>query len=167
MIEGLKPYAKYTESGNSMILHLGKSAQSVDDFSHDNPCVSMSSVQSVFYRNPSAFIRIHLRLIFVSLSDRTRKIKCELVPIINENGLTESPQSPQRAQSFPISVAAYEKAAASRFRTRITRIARIYRRGSRHDRCAKTVCVIQEYGAGLAGRTPCALGTAPRQVFIS
>jgi hypothetical protein len=34
--------------------------------------------------------------------------------------------SPQRAQSLPIPVAAYEKAAASRFRTRMTRIARIF-----------------------------------------
>jgi len=68
MIEGLKPYA-----------------QSVDDFSQDNPHAS-SSVQSVFYRIPSAFIRVHLRLISVSLSDRTRKIQFELFPIINDNG---------------------------------------------------------------------------------
>jgi hypothetical protein len=39
------------------------------------------------------------------------------------NGLTESPQ---RAQSSSIPVITYEKAAASRFRTRMTRIARIF-----------------------------------------
>jgi hypothetical protein len=38
-----------------------------------DPCVSVSSAQSVFYFNPSAFICVHLRLIFVSLSDRTHK----------------------------------------------------------------------------------------------
>ncbi len=43
-----------------------------------DPCVSASSAQSVFYRNPSAFICVHLRLIFVSLSDRTRKIQFKL-----------------------------------------------------------------------------------------
>ena len=34
--------------------------------------------RSVFYRNPSAFICVHLRLISVSLSDRTQKIKGEI-----------------------------------------------------------------------------------------
>src|SRR5450759_4156250 len=37
-------------------------------------CASASSVASIFYRIPSAFICVHLRLIFVSLSGRTRKI---------------------------------------------------------------------------------------------
>jgi len=78
-----------------------------------------SSAQSAFHRRSSAFIRVHLRLIFVSLCDRTRKIKFELFPIINENGLTESLQ---RTQSSSIPVTTYETAAASRFRTRMTRI---------------------------------------------
>jgi hypothetical protein len=43
-----------------------------------DPCVSASSAQSVFYRNPSAFICVHLRLIFVSLSDRIQNIQFEL-----------------------------------------------------------------------------------------
>ncbi len=34
------------------------------------PCASVSSVQSVFYFTPSEFIRVHPRLIFVSLSER-------------------------------------------------------------------------------------------------
>ena len=85
--------------------------------------------RSVFYRNPSAFICVHLRLISVSLSDRTRKIKFELFHKINENGLTESPQSThsmQRAQSTAIPVFTSEKAAAARIRTQMTRIARIF-----------------------------------------
>jgi len=45
------------------------------------PCVSASSAQSAFNCPPSAFICVHLRLIFVSLSDRTPKIKFELFPI--------------------------------------------------------------------------------------
>jgi len=71
--------------------------------------VSSSSEASILYRIPSAFICVHLRLIFVSLSDRTRKIQFKL-----------SLQSPT------IPVTKYEKAAASRFRTRMTRIARIF-----------------------------------------
>jgi len=46
-----------------------------------DPRASASSTQSVFYRRLSAFICVHLRLISVSLSDRTRKIKFELFPI--------------------------------------------------------------------------------------
>jgi len=45
-----------------------------------------ASAQSVFYRNPSAFICVYLRLIFVSLSDRIQEIIFKLFPIINENG---------------------------------------------------------------------------------
>ena len=54
--------------------------------------------------------RHHLRLIFVSLSDRIQ-------------GLTKSPQ---RAQSCPTPVTTFEKPAASRLRTRMTRIAWIF-----------------------------------------
>ncbi len=64
-----------------------------------------SSVASIFYRNPSAFICVHLRLIFVSLRDRTRKIQFKLFP-----------------RSSTIPVTKYEKVAASRFGTRIARI---------------------------------------------
>jgi hypothetical protein len=39
---------------------------------------SVSYEQSVFYRNPSAFICVHLRLMCVSLSDRAKKIKGEV-----------------------------------------------------------------------------------------
>jgi hypothetical protein len=70
---------------------------------------SASSLASILYRIPSAFICVHLRLIFVSLSDRTRKIQFKLFP-----------------QSSTIPVTKYETAAASRFRTRMTRIARIF-----------------------------------------
>jgi hypothetical protein len=69
---------------------------------------SASSVASILYHNPSAFICVHLRLIFVSLSDRTRKIQFRLF-----------------TQSSNIPVTKYEKGAASRFRTRMTQIARI------------------------------------------
>jgi hypothetical protein len=127
------------------------------------PCASVSSVLSVFYFIPSAFICVHLRLIFVSLSDRIREIKFGLFPIqekiepannnqahsclnllenkpqINaderrfvnlnilqvsevyqENSLTESMQG----SAIPIST--YETVTASRFRTQMTRIARIF-----------------------------------------
>jgi hypothetical protein len=57
--------------------------------------------------------RHHPRLIFVSFSDRS-------------HGLLKSPQSTQRAQSCATPVTTFEKAAASRFRTRVTRIARIF-----------------------------------------
>jgi len=67
----------------------------------------------------SAFICIHLRLIFVSLGDKIREIQFKLFPIINENRLVKSPQ---KAQSFAISVTTYEEATPSRFRTRMTRI---------------------------------------------
>ena len=50
MIEALKPYADYNESSTSVLPHLQKSAQSVDDFSQDNQRVSASSAQSVFSR---------------------------------------------------------------------------------------------------------------------
>jgi hypothetical protein len=101
--------------------------------------VSASSTQSVFYRNPSAFICVHLRLIFVSLSDKTQEIQLKLSHIINENldvqrfsevyqgnSQIKSPQNKQRAQSTAIPVTTYEKAAPSRLRTRMTRIARIF-----------------------------------------
>jgi len=42
------------------------------------PRASASSVQSVFHRIPSAIICVHLRLIFVSLSDRIREIQFKL-----------------------------------------------------------------------------------------
>ncbi|MFA4935310.1 MAG: DUF1016 N-terminal domain-containing protein [Candidatus Methanoperedens sp.] len=71
--------------------------------------VSASSALSAFHSTPSAFICVHLRLIFVSLSDRLRKIQFKL-----------------STQSTTIPVTKYEKAAASRFRTRMTRIARIF-----------------------------------------
>jgi hypothetical protein len=80
---------------------------------------AVSSVASVFNRNPSAFICVHLRLIFVSLSDRTQKIQFELFP-----------------QSSTILVTKYEKAATSQFRTRMTRIARIFT-----DLCASVLSV--------------------------
>jgi hypothetical protein len=41
------------------------------------PRVSASSAQSAFQRRLSAFICVHLRLIYVSLSDRTQKIQFE------------------------------------------------------------------------------------------
>jgi len=78
------------------------------------------------YRQTSAFIYVHLRLICVSLSDRTQEIQFELFPKINENGLTESPQSTQRSQSLAIPVITHETAASPRIRTRMTRIARIF-----------------------------------------
>jgi hypothetical protein len=103
-----------------------------------DPCVFTSSALSVFYRNPSAFICVHLRLIFVSLRDRARKIQFELFPIINDdlniqhlsevyqgNELIKSPQSKQRSQSSAISANKHETASSSRRGTRITRIARI------------------------------------------
>jgi hypothetical protein len=43
-----------------------------------------------------------------------------------ENGLTKPPQSMQKAQRSAIPVTNYEKAAQSRLRTRMTRIARIF-----------------------------------------
>jgi hypothetical protein len=52
---------------------------------------SASSAVSVFYRIPSAFICVHLRLLFVSLSDRIREIQFDLFPIINENGFVPVP----------------------------------------------------------------------------
>jgi hypothetical protein len=52
---------------------------------------SVSSVASIFYRIPSAFICVHLRLIFVSLSDRTRKIQFKLSHIIIKNGSVPVP----------------------------------------------------------------------------
>jgi hypothetical protein len=67
----------------------------------------VSSVQTVFYRNPSAFICVYLRLIFVSLSDRIQEIQFKLSPIINENGCIsrlsiifgfKKPQRSQRTQ---------------------------------------------------------------------
>ncbi len=51
-----------------------------------------ASAQSVFYRNPSAFICVYLRLIFVSLSDKIQKIQFKLFPIINENGSVQGCQ---------------------------------------------------------------------------
>ncbi len=44
---------------------------------YEYPCVSASSAQSAFYYIPPVFC-IHPRLIFLSLSDRIRKIKFEL-----------------------------------------------------------------------------------------
>jgi hypothetical protein len=44
-----------------------------------------ASAQSAFYWTPSAFICVHLRLIFVSLSDITHKIQFNIFPIINAN----------------------------------------------------------------------------------
>jgi hypothetical protein len=55
-----------------------------------DPCASALSAQSVFYRNPSAFIRVNLRLIFVSLSDRNRDIQFELFLSWAENDLVIS-----------------------------------------------------------------------------
>jgi hypothetical protein len=51
---------------------------------------SASSALSVFYCIPSAFICVHLRLIFVSLSDRIKEIQLKLFPIINENAFVYS-----------------------------------------------------------------------------
>jgi len=48
---------------------------------YELPRVSASSAQSAFHRRLSAFICVHLRLIFVSLSDRIREIKFGLFPI--------------------------------------------------------------------------------------
>jgi hypothetical protein len=131
-------------------------------------------INRIYYRQISAFICVHLRLIFVSLSDRIRINKFELFPIINEkthsclhlfenkpqinaderrfvnlniqcfsevypvNGLIKSPQIMRGTQSSSIPVVTYETAAASRFRTRMTRIARIFT-----DTCAfmrRTIC---------------------------
>jgi hypothetical protein len=72
-----------------------------------NDTIKNKFIQS--YRIPSAFICVHLRLIFVSLSDRTRKIQFKL-----------------SLQSSTIPDINHEKAAASRFKTRMTRIARIF-----------------------------------------
>ncbi|PWB50650.1 MAG: hypothetical protein C3F06_11290 [Candidatus Methanoperedenaceae archaeon] len=47
-----------------------------------DPCVSASSAQSVFYCTPSAFICVHLRLIYVSLSDKIQEIQIKLFPTI-------------------------------------------------------------------------------------
>ncbi|MCZ7402262.1 MAG: hypothetical protein O8C61_08575 [Candidatus Methanoperedens sp.] len=66
---------------------------------------SASSIASILYRIPSAFICVHLRLIFVSLSDKTRKIQFKRSP-----------------QSSILPITTYEKAAASRRGTRIARI---------------------------------------------
>ncbi len=84
----------------------------------------------------SALICVNLRIIFVSLSDRTQDIQFKLFLIIYENNLVPvpsgilmgkiSPQSTQRAQSLTIPVITYDMAASSRFRTRMTRIARIF-----------------------------------------
>jgi len=40
MIEMLKPYAKYKESGSSLLTHLRKSAESVDKISVDDPQIA-------------------------------------------------------------------------------------------------------------------------------
>ena len=157
--KGIRWKAQTKDMDFADISNLRKSAQSVDKTSNDNPRVSASSAQSAFYFIPSAFICVHLRLIFVSLSDRIRKIRFKLFPVkpqieqainsqahsclnllenkpqINaderrfvnlniqqvsetyqENSLTES------MQSSAMPVITYEKAAASRLRTRMTRI---------------------------------------------
>jgi len=79
------------------------------------------------FRQISVFICVYLRLIFVSLSDRSREIQLELFSIQEKiepaNSLIKSPQ---RAQSSSIPVTTYDKAAASRIRTRMTRVARIF-----------------------------------------
>jgi len=49
-----------------------------------DPCASASSAQSVFHRIPSAFICVHLRLIFVSLSDRIQKNQFKLFSKLNK-----------------------------------------------------------------------------------
>jgi hypothetical protein len=64
-------------------------------------------------------------------------IQCfsEVYPV---NGLIKSPQTMRGTQSSSIPVVTYETAAASRFRTRMTRIARIFT-----DTCAfmrRTIC---------------------------
>jgi len=74
-------------------------------------CVSASSVQSVFHCPPPILICVHPRLIFAEDLKPSGDI---------------SPQSTQRSQRSSIPVATYEKATASRFRTRMTRIARIF-----------------------------------------
>ncbi|MCG2734981.1 MAG: hypothetical protein L6282_01175 [Candidatus Methanoperedenaceae archaeon] len=56
-----------------------------------DPFVSASSVQSVSHYVLSAFICVHLRLIFVSLSDRIQEIQLKLFPIINENSFVPVP----------------------------------------------------------------------------
>jgi len=43
--------------------------------------------------------RLHLRLTFVSLSDRIKEIQLKLFPIINENGFVPRIKSPQSTQS--------------------------------------------------------------------
>ncbi|HEX7574925.1 MAG TPA: hypothetical protein VF360_00980 [Candidatus Methanoperedens sp.] len=53
-----------------------------------------------------------------------------------ENDIIISPQSMQKAQSSAIPVTTYEKATVSRFRTRMTRIARIFT-----DPCASVLSV--------------------------
>jgi hypothetical protein len=58
-----------------------------------DPCASASSAQSAFHRIPSAFICVYLRLIFVSLSDRTRNIQFKLFPIFSDNGFVPCCQS--------------------------------------------------------------------------
>jgi len=141
------------------------------------------SAQSAFHRRLSAFICVHLRLIFVSLIDIIREIKFGLFPIqekiepannnqahsclnllenkpqINaderrfvnldiprssevypENDIIISPQSMQKAQSSAIPVTTYEKATVSRFRTRMTRIARIFT-----DPCASVSSVLSVF----------------------
>jgi hypothetical protein len=103
---------------------------------------SASSVASIFYRIPSAFICVHLRLIFVSLSDRTRKIQFKL-----------------SSQSSTIPVTTYKAAAASRFRTRMTRIARIFT-----DPCASASSVSS--AQSVFHRHSCAFISAlPRLIF--
>jgi len=72
-----------------------------------DPCASASSVQSVFHRIPSAFICVHLRLIFVSLSDGTRKanecgyayFNAKQLSEVYLNSMIKSPQNSQITQS--------------------------------------------------------------------
>jgi hypothetical protein len=52
-----------------------------------DPCASVSSMQSVFHSITSAFICVHLRLIFVSLSDRTQKIHSKLSSVSSSHSV--------------------------------------------------------------------------------
>jgi hypothetical protein len=61
-----------------------------------DPRVSASSALSVFYHNPSAFICVYLRLIFVSSSDRTYEIQFELFSKINEKINNEIRRTPYK-----------------------------------------------------------------------
>ncbi|HEX7575259.1 MAG TPA: hypothetical protein VF360_02690 [Candidatus Methanoperedens sp.] len=109
MVDYLCKYSFFQNKLKSPLFHIQENIESANN-DKVHSCLNLSKNKPQINADERRFVNLNI----------------QNISVYRENSLIESPQSTQRAQRCATPVTTFEKAAASRFRTRMTWIARIF-----------------------------------------